>query len=154
MRGLIVCVALGALAVPAARAAAPTTAPTAEQRAVQDSIRRFVAFFKVKEITFAADSLYGTRPPKIEGCTITVEDRDAVIRRHEGEAVAPVIGSVNVTAASENHLPDGEGIVVLVMIGTAAFSGFDDTPEAIGREFVYRKTGDTFEFVQEVGWVE
>jgi hypothetical protein len=124
-----------------------------EQQAVHDALRRFVAFSKATYLPVAKDSRAGDTLPEVKGCKLELADRDALIEKHKGEPKAPLITAITVFPTSESYLA-GEGIVILVVLESAAITGFDEWPEGVGREFVYRRQAAGYEFVKEVGWVE
>jgi hypothetical protein len=141
-----------ALHLGAGHAAKPSSRATPEAAAARDALRRFVSFTKAKYLPVAPDPLLGDVLPEVKGCKLELITREALAARHRGERKTPMIAAVTVQPPA----PDAEKppITVLVALEPAALEGFDETPDGIGREYVYRPTANGVEFLKEQGWIE
>lgn len=132
------------------KAAAPLTP---EQQIARDALRRFVGFAKAEYLPVAPDPLLGDALPDVKGCKLEFVTRDDLVARHRGQRKAPMIVAVTVQPPAEAK-DGGRELVVLVALEVAALEGFEELPDGVGREYVYRQTGAAVEFAREQGWVE
>lgn len=151
---MVLAVALGSAGCktsPDAAAGDTQHRPSPEELAARDALSRFARMLKAPALPVDAATPLGGSLPVVEGCTFELISRDDLIARHKGKRAAPRIVAITVSRPGDD--PKSE-ITILVALETAAMDGFEEYPDATGREYVYRPSARGFDFVKEQGWVE